>query len=213
MRITHVAGHAYCLILNRTSNISRLLLSVSGWNVGVTDYGTIATRLLIAFVIPLALAGCVSGENENQEAKKIAEKVKRQAELSEKAEGSQDLVKDEVTVRKGDKGQPIIEQVGEASSYGRGFHGKKTATGDKFDQNDLTAAHPTLPMGTQATVTNLKTGNSVDVKINDRGPYVKGRDIDLSKRAAKELGITKEGVAAVKIEAEIASADKSKEKK
>jgi nucleotide-binding universal stress UspA family protein len=75
-----------------------------------------ATRLLIAFVIPLALAGCVSGENENQEAKKIAEKVKRQAELSEKAEGSQDLVKDEVTVRKGDKGQPIIEQVGEASS-------------------------------------------------------------------------------------------------
>ena len=180
---------------------------------GVTDYGTIATRLLIAFVIPLALAGCVSGENENQEAKKIAEKVKRQAELSEKAEGSQDLVKDEVTVRKGEKGQPIIEQVGEASSYGRGFHGKKTADGEKFDQNDLTAAHPTLPMGTQATVTNLKTGDSVDVKINDRGPYVKGRDIDLSKRAAKELGITKEGVAAVKIEAEIAPADKSKEKK
>jgi rare lipoprotein A (peptidoglycan hydrolase) len=171
------------------------------------------TRLLIAFVIPLALAGCVSGEDENQEAKKIAEKVKRQAELSEKAEGSQDLVKDEVTVRKGEKGQPIIEQVGEASSYGRGFHGKKTATGEKFDQNDLTAAHPTLPMGTQATVTNLKTGNSVDVTINDRGPYVKGRDIDLSKRAAKELGITKEGVAAVKIEAEIAPADKSKEKK
>jgi rare lipoprotein A len=123
------------------------------------------------------------------------------------------LVKDEVTVRKGDKGQPIIEQVGEASSYGRGFRGKKTATGEKFDQNDLTAAHPTLPMGTQATVTNLKTGDSVDVKINDRGPYVKGRDIDLSKRAAKELGITKEGVAAVKIEAEIAPADKSKEKK
>ena len=82
----------------------------------------------------------MSGEDENQEAKKIAEKVKRQAELSEKAEGSQDLVKDEVTVRKGEKGQPIIEQVGEASSYGRGFHGKQTATGEKFDQNDRTAA-------------------------------------------------------------------------
>jgi rare lipoprotein A (peptidoglycan hydrolase) len=95
--------------------------------------GTIATRLLIAFVIPLALAGCVSGEDENQETKKIAEKVKRQAELSEKAEGSQDLVKDEVIVRKGEKGQPIIEQVGEASSYGQGFHGKKTATGEKFN--------------------------------------------------------------------------------
>ena len=172
-----------------------------------------ATRLLIAFVIPLALAGCVSGENENQEAKKIAEKVKRQAELSEKAEGSQDLVKDEVTVRKGDKGQPIIEQVGEASSYGRGFRGKKTATGEKFDQNDRTAAHPTLPLGTQATVTNLETGDSVDVKINDRGPYVKGRDIDLSKGAAKELGMTKGGVAPVKIEAQVPPAGNSKDKK
>ena len=170
-------------------------------------------RDLIAFVIPLALTGCVSGEDENQEVKKIAEKVTRQVELSEKAEGSQDLVKDKVTVTKGEKGQPIIEQVGEASSYGRGFHGKKTATGEKFNQNDRTAAHPTLPMGTQATVTNLNTGNSVDVKINDRGPYVKGRDIDLSKRAAKELGMTKEGVARVKIEAEVAPADKSKEKK
>jgi len=155
----------------------------------------------------------VSGEDENQEVKKIAEKVTRQVELSEKAEGSQDLVKDTVTVTKGEKGQPIIEQVGEASSYGRGFHGKKTATGEKFNQNDRTAAHPTLPMGTQATVTNLNTGNSVDVKINDRGPYVKGRDIDLSKRAAKELGMTKEGVAPVKIEAEVAPADESKEKK
>lgn len=170
-------------------------------------------RNLLAFVIPLALTGCVSGEDENQEVKKIAEKVTRQVERSEKAEGSQDLVKDTVTVTKGEKGQPIIEQVGEASSYGRGFHGKKTATGEKFNQNDRTAAHPTLPMGTQATVTNLNTGSSVDVKINDRGPYVKGRDIDLSKRAAKELGMTKEGVAPVKIEAEVAPADKSKEKK
>jgi len=170
-------------------------------------------RDLIAFVIPLALTGCVSGEDENHEVKKIAEKVTRQVELSEKAEGSQDLVKDTVTVTKGEKGQPIIEQVGEASSYGRGFHGKKTATGEKFNQNDRTAAHPTLPMGTQATVTNLNTGNSVDVKINDRGPYVKGRDIDLSKRAAKELGMTKEGVAPVKIEAEVAPADKSKDQK
>ena len=180
---------------------------------GVTDYGTIATRLLLAFVIPLALAGCVSGEDENQETKKIAEKVKRQAELSEKAEGRQDLVKDKVTVTKGEKGQPIVEQVGEASFYGPGFHGKKTATGEKFDQNDRTAAHPTLPLGTNATVTNLETGNSVDVKINDRGPHAKGRDIDLSKGAAKELGMTKDGVAPVKIEAEVAPGVKSTEKK
>jgi rare lipoprotein A len=78
-----------------------------------------------------------------------------------------------------------VEQVGEASYYGRGFHGKKTATGEKFDQNDKTAAHPTLPLGTKATVTNLDNGTSVDVRINDRGPYVKGRDIDLPKAQLK----------------------------
>src|SRR4030095_14146876 len=116
-------------------------------------------------------------------------------------------------VKQDDKGQPIVEQVGEASLYGAGFHGNKTATGEKFNQNDKTAAHPTLPLGTKATVTNLDNGNSVDVKINDRGPYVKGRDIDLSKGAAKELGMTKGGVAPVKIEAEVISAEKSVEKK
>jgi len=68
-------------------------------------------------------------------------------------------------------------------------------------------------MGTQAAVTNLETGDSVEVKINDRGPYVKGRDIDLSKGAAKELGMTKDGVAPVKIEAQVVPPDRSKDKK
>ncbi len=173
-----------------------------------------ATRILITIVISLALSGYVSSEDKNtKEAKKIAEKVKRKAQHTEKAEGSQNLVKDKVTVNKGNDGKPIVEQVGEASFYGPGFHGKKTATGEKFDQNDKTAAHPTLPLGTKATVTNLDNGNSVDVKINDRGPYVKGRDIDLSKGAAKELGMTKDGVAPVKIEAEVIPAEKTHEKK
>jgi rare lipoprotein A len=151
--------------------------------------------------------------HERKEAEKIAEKVRRKAEHSEKAEGSQDLVKDKVTVKIDGNGQPVVEQVGEASFYGPGFHGKKTAAGETFDQNDLTAAHPTLPLGTNATVTNLETGDSVEVKINDRGPYAKGRDIDLSKGAAEELGMTKDGVAPVKIEAEVAPGDKNKEKK
>ena len=180
----------------------------------VRNYATIATRFLMVFVLSLALTRYVFGdEMQNQEAKKIAAKVKRGAELSEKAEGRQDFVKDKVTVTKGENGQPIIEQVGEASFYGPGFHGKKTATGEKFDQNERTAAHPTLPLGIQATVTNLETGDSVEVKINDRGPYVKGRDIDLSKGAAEELGMTKGGVAPVKIEAEVVPAGKSKDKK
>jgi rare lipoprotein A len=154
-----------------------------------------------------------SGEKAAQEAKKVAEKVEKKAQASEKAEGSQDLVKDKVTVKKGDNGEPIVEQVGEASFYGPGFHGKKTATGEKFDQNKKTAAHPTLPLGTKATVTNLETGASVDVRINDRGPYVKGRDIDVSKAAAQDLGMTKDGVAPVKIEAKVPPAEKNKKKK
>jgi rare lipoprotein A (peptidoglycan hydrolase) len=173
-----------------------------------------AARILISLLMSLVFSGTVSSEDKAaQEAKKVAEKVKKKAQASEKAEGSQDLVKDKVTVTKGGDGQPIVEQVGEASFYGPGFHGKKTANGEKFDQNDKTAAHPTLPLGTKATVTNLENGNSVDVKINDRGPYAKGRDIDLSKGAAKELGMTKDGVAPVKIEAEVVPAKKSGEKK
>lgn len=172
-------------------------------------------RILITLLVSLVFTGYVSSAEKTvaQEAKKIAEKVKRKAEISEKAEGRQDLVKDKVTVKQDVKGQPIVEQVGEASFYGGGFHGKKTATGERFDQNKNTAAHPTLPLGTEATVTNLETGASVDVKINDRGPYVKGRDIDLSKGAAKELGMTKDGVAPVKIEAKVPPPEKNQEKK
>jgi rare lipoprotein A len=171
-------------------------------------------RILIILLIALALSGYVSSEDqETQEAKKVAEKVQRKAELTEKAEGRQNLVKDKVTVKPADNGQPIVEQIGEASFYGSGFHGKKTATGEKFDQNDKTAAHPTLPLGTLATVTNLDNGNFVDVKINDRGPYVRGRDIDLSKGAAQELGMTKDGVAPVKIEAKVPPSEKNQEKK
>jgi len=174
-----------------------------------------ASRIPITLLTCLLLTGYVSAQEKatTQEAEKIAKKVKQKAERSEKAEGRQNLVKDKVTVKKRDDGQPIIEQRGEASYYGPGFQGKKTATGEKFDQNERTAAHPALPLGTKATVTNLENGKSVDVKINDRGPYVKGRDIDLSKSAAKDLGMTKDGVAPVKIEAEVVPAEKNQQKK
>lgn len=98
---------------------------------------------------------------------------------------------------------PSFRQSGETSWYGPGFHGKRTASGETFNQNELTAAHRTLPLGTKAEVTALETGKSVQVTINDRGPYVKNRVIDLSKAAAKELGITKGGTANVRIEANL----------
>ena len=155
--------------------------------------------------VMLWLHCCVafSGDKTEQKADAIAEKVEKKAKQTEKAEGKNDLVKDAVKVKTDVKGEPVVEQVGEASWYGKGFHGKKTASGEKFDQHDLTAAHPTLPMGTEATVTNLESGKSVEVTINDRGPYSKGRDIDLSKEAGKEIGIEKDGAAPVKIEAKV----------
>ena len=93
-----------------------------------------------------------------------------------------------------------VEQVGTASWYGPAHNGKETANGETFDQNQLTAAHPTLPLGTQATVTNLESGKSVNVTITDRGPYEHGRKIDLSRAAAQKIGMAKKGVAKVKIE-------------
>ena len=84
-------------------------------------------------------------------------------------------------------------QTGAASWYGPGFHGKRTANGERFNTHALTAAHKTLPFGTQLRVTNERTGRSVVVRINDRGPYARGRVIDLSKAAADAVGILSVG--------------------
>lgn len=89
---------------------------------------------------------------------------------------------------------------GVASWYGPGFSGKKTATGEIFDETKMTAAHKTLPLGTKAKVTNVKNGKSVEVEINDRGPYAEGRIIDLSQAAAAAIGIVDRGLATVRVE-------------
>ena len=92
-----------------------------------------------------------------------------------------------VTAASAEEAKPLGKGV--ASWYGPGFHGKKTANGERFNTNDLTAAHKTLPFGTKVRVTNEQTGKSVVVRINDRGPYAHGRVIDLSKAAAEAVGI------------------------
>ena len=96
---------------------------------------------------------------------------------------------------------PAFVQRGLASWYGPGFHGRKTASGEAYDPNDLTAAHRKLPLGTTATVTNLENGKKVEVEINDRGPYAGGRVIDLSKAAAERLDMKDDGTAPVRVEA------------
>lgn len=91
-------------------------------------------------------------------------------------------------------------EVGWASWYGEPFHGRKTASGEVYDMYQLTAAHKTLPLGTTVMVTHLKNDRSVMVTVNDRGPFVRGRIIDLSYAAAQGLGMVREGVARVRVE-------------
>jgi len=90
-------------------------------------------------------------------------------------------------------------ETGQASWYGKAHQGHLTASGERFDMHALTAAHRTLPFGTIVRVTHLKSGRSVDVRINDRGPYHSGRIIDLSYEAARKLGIVGRGTARVKV--------------
>jgi len=131
----------------------------------------ISRLALIALIGSLAVYGCSSQHRVNQEEQQPVEKEKANH-----------------------------KEVGKASWYGPGLQGHETSSGEKFDQNALTAAHPSLPMGTKAEVTNLENGKTVEVTINDRGPDVKGRVIDLSKGAAKILDMKKTGTAQVKIE-------------
>ncbi|NJK28836.1 MAG: septal ring lytic transglycosylase RlpA family protein [Acaryochloris sp. SU_5_25] len=95
---------------------------------------------------------------------------------------------------------PAYQISGEASWYGPGFHGNYTASGEVYNQNALTAAHKTLPFGTRVRVTNLYNGQSVVVRINDRGPFTAGRVIDLSQGAAQVIGVTSSGVAPVRVD-------------
>lgn len=88
---------------------------------------------------------------------------------------------------------------GQASYYADRYHGRRTASGERFDQQELTAAHRTLPFGTRVRVTHLGNGRETVVRINDRGPFRRGRIIDLSRRAAEELGMVRSGTAPVRL--------------
>ena len=105
---------------------------------------------------------------------------------------------------KGKKYYPEVDyaynKTGIASWYGPNFHGKMTANGELFNQNDLTAAHKTLPLPSIVRVTNLENGRSLVVRVNDRGPYAHKRIIDMSKRSAKHLGFKNKGTARVRVQ-------------
>ena len=98
------------------------------------------------------------------------------------------------------KHQPNYNKVGTASWYGDKFHGKLTANGETYDMNGITAAHKTLPLNSMVYVTNVETGKGIMVRINDRGPFVSGRIIDLSRQTAKRLGLFDSGLARVRVQ-------------
>lgn len=95
---------------------------------------------------------------------------------------------------------PHYDRTGVASWYGPQFHGRKTANGERFDMNEVSAAHPTLPLPSRVRVTNLENGRQLVVRVNDRGPFIDGRLIDLSRRGAQLLGFYRKGLARVRVE-------------
>ena len=135
-------------------------------------------RILVSLLLCLVFAGCAAGNA------KIASR-KGYVRFPEKHYAS------------GEKAEIGLKITGEASYYGPGFHGKQTASGEIFDQEDYTCAHKSLPFGTKLKVVRKDNGKSVVVRVNDRGPYVDGRILDLSVAAGKKIGLNKVGHAEV----------------
>ena len=107
------------------------------------------------------------------------------------------------------KEDPTYNEVGLASWYGRQFHGKKTANGEIYNMNSLTAAHKTLPLPSFVKVTNLANGRSIVLRVNDRGPFVDSRILDVSRRGAQLLGFQQQGVTRVRVQASDATGNVS----
>jgi len=152
--------------------------------------------------------------NSKEDAAQVSKRLRRLLgniyDVVEEPEPTTKINKKTVIVPKTNKKTVIVPNTGKktptvkmtkrgiASWYGPGFHGELTANGERYNSNDYTAAHKTFPFGTKVRVTNLSNGHSVIVRINDRGPFIRGREIDLSAQAARVLNI--DGLAQVKIE-------------
>jgi len=159
--------------ISRSKHLSRKVLIAASGAISLRKW--LAGVSLVTLIGALAISGCSSKDSNEQG--KLAPQEKESA-----------------------VNKPLHKEVGEASWYGPGFQGQETANGETFNKNEMTAAHPSLPMGTMAKVTNLENGKKVDVRINDRGPFAENRAIDLSSAAANKLNMKKDGTTEVKIE-------------
>jgi len=152
------------------------------------DRGNIGGAALpLAVLIAVFVTGCGIGNVQSHHASRITGFHSR---LSTRSRGPSEE----------SPGKPLgPTQIVTSSWYGPGYDGHRTASGERFDPNGLTAASKTLPLGSSVRVTNLKNGHSAQVKINDRGPVIGDRSLDLSPAAARKIGLTKGGVARVEI--------------
>ncbi len=171
-----------------------------------TSYVDIATRRKFIRLFALALAAATLGAcaQSSVVSQRSELRATRQASLERDQTASPVRHRHLASVRKHtpfashrDAADTKVASQGVASFY---TEGTQTASGEKFDTHDLTAAHPTLPFGTKLRVTNVATGRSVTVRVNDRGPYVPGRIVDVSYSAAESLGMVGRGVANVKLD-------------
>jgi len=148
--------------------------------------------ILMGLILTLFISLPIKGNN-----KKLTDDLKKSENKIKTTENRDDIYDEEI---KEELAKYSYFQTGTASFYGGKWHGRKTANGEIFDTYKLTAAHKTLPFGTKVKVTNLNNGKSVVVRINNRGPYVKGRVIDLSQAAFSKIENMSRGVTKVKLE-------------
>lgn len=160
-----------------------------------------ASNMSVNYRVPAATVTALQAPKMIPDAVITPERLIRSANMSYKVKGVRYIPRTSVAE---------FSQTGTASWYGKGFHGRKTSSGERFDMNEMTAAHPTLPIPSYARVTNLDNGKSVVVRINDRGPFHSKRVIDLSYAAANKLGYASRGVAHVKVEQMLPGRDKAK---
>ena len=160
------------------------------------------TRLLGLGAASLMLANCTTDDVASRADRKHAASSSRIAETGEvTVKNEKSIRKHTVKVtREHSVQQTNYAAVGMASWYGEDFHGRRTANGETFDMNSFSAAHPSLPLPSNVRVTNLGNHRSIVVRVNDRGPFVGGRVIDVSAKTAKALGFYDDGLSKVKVE-------------
>ena len=176
----------------------RLARSAGGlsFDAGASSPARFAAPLFLIAALCLGLSACGSGNNE-----RLGERVVPLGQPVPKGGGVYQIGK---PYQVGDltytpREDPGYDRVGNASWYGELFHGRRTANGEIYDMDRLSAAHPTLPLPVYARVTNLNNGRTIVVRINDRGPYARDRIIDLSRRSAELLGFRDNGTATVRV--------------